>query len=122
MVKAIERVRSTLEFPAFLQSDVERGSYLLLSILAYYRLGGYLIAGENPVYNFLLFRFRLPRLPLTEMELGYFVAVFIVLHAIEVALLRATRDERGLPHLTRCPAFYGTAVARILFVAFVTLK
>jgi len=120
--EVLGKVREVLEFPAFWQGDVERALYIFLNILAFHRLGGYLLMGRNPIHEFILFRFAMPLLPFCELELIYTLFFLVILISLEWGwLLKRTRDSRGLPHLTRCPAFYALASTRIFFMLFVTL-
>ena len=64
----------------------------------------------------------MPLLPFCELELMYLLSLLGLFLAVEWGwLLSRTRDARGLPHLTRCPAFYAVALVRVFFMLFVTL-
>ena len=118
----LKTVRGLLEFPSFWQADVERLVYAFLNVSSFYRLGGYLILGRNPSHEFILFRFRMPLLPLCELDLKYLCIFLSFLLLMEWGwLLKKTRDDRVMPHLTRCPAFYAVAAARFFFMLFVTI-
>jgi hypothetical protein len=118
----LKKGQGFLNFPSFIQPDLERAIYIFLNLFVFYRLGGYLLLERNPIHEFLLFRFSVPLLPFCELELGYMLLLLVLLLALEWGwLLRATRDERGLPHITRCPMFYAVALVRVFFMLFVTL-
>lgn len=120
--EALKKLREILEFPSFWQEDLERAIYIFINLFAFYRLGGYLILGRNPIHEFILFRFSMPLLPFCELELTYLLFLLTLLLAIEWGwLLKRTRDDRGLPHLTRGSAFYAMALARMFFMLFVTV-